>query len=780
MRNTPAALLAAISVVLAAACTSQGPVAAVRLPATKPAAANLGAGWTTYHHDNSRTGYDPTAPAIVDATPVSQWHNGVDSNVYAEPLVWNGMVIVATENDSLYAFDETSGNLVWHQVVGSSVPTHYCASEIDPIGITSTPVIDTTTNIVYAVGLVTGPKYQMFARNLADGSNVARFPVDITPTVSLGGVNITLDPTVEEQRGALGLANGHVYVPFGGWLGDCGNYHPWVVSVPTTGGAVDHNYEPQTSTQREAGIWAGQGMSIDGSGNIYVATGNGGTGSTGSCSGLVYDHGNGVFKLSPTLTELSSFAPSNWCNLSQQDQDVGSIAPSLLNNGIVFQTGKWAQVYLLNSAGFPGIGAAALNASTQITTCASGDAIYGGAAYVAPDVFIPCNSSGSLQALTVSTTSPFGFSTHWTAGGYTPGPPIVEGGLVWTLSIGGSALYGYNMNGTLVVNVALPQGVRHFATPAADGDWIFVPQTTGITALNFAGPSGPSCGANPCKIYTVDGYGGVNADANSPAIGNFPHFSSPLGRAGHYSPAGIGVTPPTAGLVLDGYGGLHPYGSPSLTPGQYPYFPGFDIARDFVWLPNGAGGYELDGWGGIHPFSIGSNPLPPQPGQYPYFQGSDVAKKITLLSDGSGGYVLDAYGGIHPWSVTGHALPTPMAEYAYWSGFNIARDIFLFPSSTATAANGYVLDGYGGFHPFWSATAAVPATMGQYPYWSGSDIGRSLWFLPSATTASSTGYELDGSGGIHPFASSGQSLPVALGQYPYWSGQDIARTLFGA
>src|SRR5579863_4525542 len=98
MRITPAALLAAISILVAAACTSPGHVAAVRMPATKLAAANVGAGWTTYHHDNSRTGYDPTAPAIVNTAPVSQWHNGVDSNVYAEPLVWNGMVIIATEN----------------------------------------------------------------------------------------------------------------------------------------------------------------------------------------------------------------------------------------------------------------------------------------------------------------------------------------------------------------------------------------------------------------------------------------------------------------------------------------------------------------------------------------------------------------------------------------------------------------------------------------------------------------------------------------------------------
>jgi len=780
MRGTRLPLLAAAGALLLAVFSFGGPPS-VRMPSSINIASNFGAGWTTYHHDNARTGYDATASAIVNTNPVSQWNTPLDSNVYAEPLIWNGMVIAATQNDSLYALNEGTGAVIWHQVVGASVPTHYCASEINPIGITSTPVIDPATNIVYAVGLINGPpiRYQMFARNLADGSNVSGFPVDITPTAQ--GGTVTLSPTEAEQRGALGLANGHVYVPFGGWLGDCGNYHPWVVSVPTSGGALDHVYEPQTSSQREAGIWAAQGMSIDGSGNIYVATGNGGSGSASlPCNTGLYDHGNGVFELSSTLAELSSFAPSNWCTLSQADQDVGSIAPSVLNNNIIFQTGKPGQVWLLHEGALGGFGGQA-NSSTAISTCASGGSVFGGAAYVYPDVYIACNSSGSLQALTVNSgTPPLGFSTHWAAGGFTPGPPIVEGGLVWTLNIGGSALYGYNTSGTRVVNVTLPQGVHHFSTPAADGDWIFVPQATSISGFNFAGPSGPSCGANPCQIYTVDGYGGVDADANSPAITNAPHFSWPAARVGHFAPAGTGVTPPQAGLVLDAYGGLHPYGSPTLTPGQYPYFLGFDIARDFVWLPSGTGGYELDGYGGIHPFSVGANPLPPQPGQYPYFAGNDVAKKITLLSDASGGYVLDAYGGIHPWSVTGQALPTPMAQYAYFPGLRIARDMFLFPSSTAAAGTGYVLDGYGGMHPFWSATATPPSAMGQYPYWNGSDIGRSLWFLPTATAAASTGYELDMSGGIHPFASSGQALPVPLSQYPYWSGQDLARTLFGA
>lgn len=278
-------------------------------------------------------------------------------------------------------------------------------------------------------------------------------------------------------------------------------------------------------------------------------------------------------------------------------------------------------------------------------------------------------------------------------------------------------------------------------------------------------------------LYTFDVHGEIHALDGSPVITNYPFFTSPLARAVKPMPGSVGDG---SGLVLDAFGGLHTFGSLSTSAGQYPYFSGNDIARDLVFLPDGTGGYELDGYGGIHPFSLGANAMPAAPGQYPYFAGHDVAKKITLLPDASGGYVLDAYGGLHPWSVDGNPLPVPIAEYGYWAGMNIARDIWLAPNSTASAASGYVLDGYGGFHPFWSAAATPPPAMAQYGYWGGQDIARSMWYLPGATASAATGYTLDGAGGIHPFSAPGQALPGYPGQYPYWPGQDVARTLFGA
>jgi IPT/TIG domain-containing protein len=274
------------------------------------------------------------------------------------------------------------------------------------------------------------------------------------------------------------------------------------------------------------------------------------------------------------------------------------------------------------------------------------------------------------------------------------------------------------------------------------------------------------------SVYTVEAFGGVHPDGDSPAIVNEPTFSAPLAKAAHQSPAS-----PANGLVLDAYGGLHPYGAEAGAT-NFPYYPGVNIARDFVFDAAGTGGYELDGYGGIHPFAVGGGALPTAAGNYPYFPGNDVARKITLLASGTGGYVLDKFGGIHPWSVAGSALPVALGAYPYWAGADNARDIWVDPAATPTSASGYVLDLFGGMHPFWSSGATPPTAIAIYPYWS-SDLARAFWFVPGSTPATSVGYIIDAYGGIHAFAAGGQTLPPSIFPFGYWNGQDLARSLFG-
>src|SRR5712691_2188137 len=200
--------LSAISAVALVAILAAPQTRAVPLRAQAAAGVN---GWTTYHHDNTRNGYDPNAPAFPSGgPPASQWSSGtLDGALYAEPLALNGVVYQATENNSIYALDETNGAQVWrwHGPAAQSDPANSVGcGNIDPVGITSTPVIDPAAGLIYAVGLVsastTTTKYQLFGVNLSTGALATGFPINIQPTSAAGALN----PVYQIQRAALGLS----------------------------------------------------------------------------------------------------------------------------------------------------------------------------------------------------------------------------------------------------------------------------------------------------------------------------------------------------------------------------------------------------------------------------------------------------------------------------------------------------------------------------------------------------------------------------------------------
>src|SRR5439155_518245 len=132
----------------------------------------------------------------------------------------------------------------------------------------------------------------------------------------------------------------------------------------------------------------------------------------------------------------------------------------------------------------------------------------------------------------------------------------------------------------------------------------------------------------------------------------------------------------------------------------------------------------------------------------------------VVFADGTGGYVLDAYGGLHPFGV-GRAAPPGVTGGPYWPGAKLARDVVLVPGSHA----GYVLDAFGGVHAFSGAKAiAAPA------YWAGRDLARSVLLLRASTLTAPAGYVLDAYGGAHPFGGA-----PSLGGYDYWPGTVAAR-----
>jgi uncharacterized delta-60 repeat protein len=231
--------------------------------------------------------------------------------------------------------------------------------------------------------------------------------------------------------------------------------------------------------------------------------------------------------------------------------------------------------------------------------------------------------------------------------------------------------------------------------------------------------------------YELDAYGAlhpfsVGQYVEPPAtVSSGPYFPGyDIARAAN-------LVNPGAAYVLDGRGALHPVtlgAGPAPAPETAgPYFP-WDIARDFALVPGG-GAYVLDGWGALHPVTIGGV-TPPAVTDAPYFPGNDIAKRVVVLPDGSGGYILDGRGALHPFSIT--SRPPNETSGPYFN-FDIARGVTLVPSGGA-----YITDGYGGVHPTSFAGGPVPAAAVGGPYFPGFDIAREfVLFAPPAFTITS-------------------------------------------
>ena len=212
------------------------------------------------------------------------------------------------------------------------------------------------------------------------------------------------------------------------------------------------------------------------------------------------------------------------------------------------------------------------------------------------------------------------------------------------------------------------------------------------------------------------------------------------------APRGLQGSDGPGGFALDGYGGIHPWGSAAPV-AQAVSWPGWDIARGIAVQQGAQGGYVLDGWGGLHNFGKA-----PAAQASAYWPGWDIARGIVLRPDGVSGYVLDGWGGIHPFG----GAPIVQTS-AYWPGWDIARGIALRPDGVS----GYVLDGWGGIHPF--GGAPVLQTTAYWPQW---DIARGLALSPDGRS----GWVLDGWNGIHPAGNA-----PALSSSGYFPGQDVAR-----
>jgi len=463
MRRRVALAGAVLGILLAAASCggSGGGPATVESPAPpeRTLATGSGAGaypaaaWPTFGRDAARSG---VAVGVGTAGPLSiSWRAHLDGAVYGQPLLVGSLVIAATEDDSLYALDRSTGRVVWRTHVGTPVPlADLPCGNIDPLGITGTPVYDQGNGLIYAVAETSGYHHVLVGVSVATGT--IRVERDIPAPDG--------EPRYDQQRPALTIEDGRVYVAFGGLYGDCGPYRGSVVGIPLGGGGPLVSYVVPTS--REGAIWGTAGPVTGPNGTLYVSVGN------GSVTSAAFDGSDSVTALSPTLRQVGIFAPVTWYQDSQGDLDLGSTQPALAGTGMLLALGKSGTAYLLNPAHLGGVG----GQMAQARVCPA----YGAASVDGSTVYEPCEQGG-MAAISVAGDH---IRVLWRGPASAWGSPVIGGGAVWVTDWSAGTLYELSQaTGAVRYSLSLGTALPHFASLSMTGSHAYLGTNDGVTAV---------------------------------------------------------------------------------------------------------------------------------------------------------------------------------------------------------------------------------------------------------------------------------------------------------
>jgi hypothetical protein len=338
---------------------------------------------STYHNTNDRTGSNLTETVLTpdNVNAVSFGKRAavpVAGSIFAQPLYIPGvststgshnLVIVATEHDQVYAVDADSRTVVWHtDFLGTSGSVTTVASTdvncgaIAPeIGITGTPVIDTTSATIYVVVRTKETQsgatvfYQrLHALDLSTGQDKVPPTTITTPPDPAGQFGVAqFDPLLNHQRAALLLSGGQVYVA---WASHCdlGNYQGWLIAFDAISLQETAGWTPDPSGSM-GGIWmSGAGPTADSNGDVYLAVGNGWSDAMTGGS----NYGDAVVHLHNSSNQISTvdyFIPFDWQTLYSEDHDLGSGGPVHLpeqsgstHPHLLTVAGKDGKVYLLD------------------------------------------------------------------------------------------------------------------------------------------------------------------------------------------------------------------------------------------------------------------------------------------------------------------------------------------------------------------------------------------------------------------------------------------------
>jgi outer membrane protein assembly factor BamB len=459
MRTIAARSIAASGLFLACAALAGAGQPAAQA-ATGAATAPLGqvtpGDWPTYHLDNTRDGnqtkLDPLSTLSVD------WTATLDGAVYGQPLLVGGRVFAATENDTVYALNRSTGAVLWSAHLGSPEPSSALpCGDINPLGITSTMVYDPATNRMFALAETLGGTHTLYGINATTGAVEVQTPVD--PPL---GTAIAY-----QQRGALTLLNGRVYIPYGGLYGDCGSYIGQVVSLATDGTGMQSYAVPTT---REAGIWGTGGGVVEGTDLLYTV-GNG----AADTAGAAYDGSDSVIDLTPALQRADYFAPTDWATQNSGDADLGSMSPALVG-GYIYADGKAGIGYVLRPGQLGGVGG-------QIAELDNNCEAFGTSAVVGNTIYLPCATGP--QAVTVGADGTP--QLLWKSTLAAEGSPTVGGGAVWAVNYFAGELYALDpATGAAKAQISLGGPTPNFVSPTLSGNQAFVGTNTGVVAVGGA------------------------------------------------------------------------------------------------------------------------------------------------------------------------------------------------------------------------------------------------------------------------------------------------------
>ena len=456
---------------------------------------------TQEHNNLSRDGLyiDPafTPANAANLTRDLNFNGTISGNVYAQPLYIEGgpngaMVIAVTESNNVYALDPDDGSIIWQRNLGPAVTSGLPCGNINPLGITGTPVVDLASRSLFIDAMIDGAtkKHFVYSLNVDTGVTNPNWPVDLNATANYNGTTFT--SLVQNERGGLALVNGTLYVSFSGHAGDCGMYRGWVIGIAINNPS---NVTAWATNAIGGGIWGHGGVASDGT-NVFVVTGN-----TFTSPGDPWSGGEAIIRFQAGPIFSGFWAPPNWQSLDGSDTDLGGCSATLIDapgatpSQLVLALGKDGMAYLLNRNSLGGVSTPL--ASENLPSAVRGQSA---ATYHTSQgtYFVFHTENNAVAAYKVTATSPPTIVPAWSMSQSGLGSVFVtstdgtNNAIVWVAGGGGDQrLHAYNGDTGAVVYAGgganeMMTGTRKWNTGIVARGRIYYPADNKIYAFRVA------------------------------------------------------------------------------------------------------------------------------------------------------------------------------------------------------------------------------------------------------------------------------------------------------